>query len=197
MPAGVQIYLVSSFSYSFGQGYALRNDTFRKLVGLPSLDAKPLEPEIAKSYINKMKAKAAAEAKYGPAGSGVFAREDIGANNSNPEDTTGIGVLSPGIAVSSGASLATKRESSIAGANMEHGNPGAPEKRESMIYIPDEVMEAANKGEAINYTAPRPIEIVPKDEGVTVSPVDAKMIVGRRGKKKGTASKSGKSKGRR
>lgn len=197
MPAGVQIYLVSSFTYSFGQGFCFRNDTFRKLVGLPSLDAKPLEPEIAKSYINKMKKKSAAEAKFGPPGIGVFARENVDANGTNVEDTAGIGVLAPDITGSSGVSIVSKRESSIVGVNTKHDSPAVAEERKSMRYIPEEIMEAANKGEAINYTAPRPIEIVPNDEESSQSPVDAKMIVERRGKKKVTVSKSGKGKGRR
>ena len=41
LPAGVQIYIVTSFCYTLVQSIALRTDSFRQLVGLPSMLTKP------------------------------------------------------------------------------------------------------------------------------------------------------------
>ena len=50
-PAGLQIYLVSSFVWTLFQGAALRNDTMRGWVGLPSLGNPPTEPKYAKEFM--------------------------------------------------------------------------------------------------------------------------------------------------
>ena len=51
-PAGVQIYLMTSFTFTLVQSFALRSDSFRKLIGLPlkSKDV-PVEPIFAKGFI--------------------------------------------------------------------------------------------------------------------------------------------------
>ncbi len=41
LPAGVQIYIVTSFCYTLVQSIALRTESFRQLVGLPSILTKP------------------------------------------------------------------------------------------------------------------------------------------------------------
>ena len=41
LPAGVQIYIVTSFGYTIVQSIALRTEAFRQLVGLPSMLTKP------------------------------------------------------------------------------------------------------------------------------------------------------------
>lgn len=50
-PAGIQIYLVSSFTFTLFQGAALRNDTVRHWIGLPTMGAAPTEPKIAKEFM--------------------------------------------------------------------------------------------------------------------------------------------------
>jgi membrane protein insertase Oxa1/YidC/SpoIIIJ len=50
-PAGIQIYLVSSFTYTLFQGAALRNDTVRGFIGLPAMGSAPTEPIIAKEFM--------------------------------------------------------------------------------------------------------------------------------------------------
>ena len=50
-PAGIQIYLVSSFTFTLFQGAALRNDAVRGLIGLPSMGVAPTEPKYAKEFM--------------------------------------------------------------------------------------------------------------------------------------------------
>ena len=50
-PAGVQIYLLTSFVFTLFQGAALRNDQFRGLVGLPLKSAPPPEGKFVKEFI--------------------------------------------------------------------------------------------------------------------------------------------------
>ena len=50
-PAGVQIYLLTSFTFTLFQGAALRNDGFRDMVGLPPRNAPPPEGKYVKEFI--------------------------------------------------------------------------------------------------------------------------------------------------
>ena len=50
-PAGLQIYLVSSFSWTLVQSAALRTDTCRAFLGLPPLGEPPTEPKFAKEFM--------------------------------------------------------------------------------------------------------------------------------------------------
>jgi membrane protein insertase Oxa1/YidC/SpoIIIJ len=50
-PAGLQIYLVSSFTWTLFQGAALRNDAIRVWVGLPPMGNPPTEPKYAKEFM--------------------------------------------------------------------------------------------------------------------------------------------------
>lgn len=50
-PAGVQIYLLTSFTFTLFQGAALRHDGFRKIVGLPLKNAPPPEGKYVKEFI--------------------------------------------------------------------------------------------------------------------------------------------------
>jgi hypothetical protein len=50
-PAGVQIYLLTSFTFTLFQGAALRNDAFRQMVGLPSRGAPLPEGKLVKEFI--------------------------------------------------------------------------------------------------------------------------------------------------
>ena len=51
LPAGIQIYLVTSFIYTAAQSASLRTESFRQLVGLPSLLAPPPEAVYAQKFI--------------------------------------------------------------------------------------------------------------------------------------------------
>jgi hypothetical protein len=50
-PAGLQIYLVSSFTWTLFQSAALRNDTVRGFIGLPAMGTPPTEPKYAKEFM--------------------------------------------------------------------------------------------------------------------------------------------------
>lgn len=50
-PAGLQIYLVSSFTWTLFQSAALRNDAMRGFVGLPPIGNPPTEPKYAKEFM--------------------------------------------------------------------------------------------------------------------------------------------------
>jgi len=50
-PAGLQIYLVSSFTWTLFQSAALRNDTMRKWISLPAMGNPPTEPKYAKEFM--------------------------------------------------------------------------------------------------------------------------------------------------
>ena len=50
-PAGLQIYLVSSFTWTLFQSAALRNDTMRMWLGLPAMGTPPTEPKFAKEFM--------------------------------------------------------------------------------------------------------------------------------------------------
>lgn len=50
-PAGLQVYLVSSFTWTIFQGAALRNDTTRGWMGLPAMGTPPTEPKYAKEFM--------------------------------------------------------------------------------------------------------------------------------------------------
>lgn len=50
-PAGLQIYLVSSFTYTIFQSAALRNDAVRGMIGLPAMGEAPTEPKYAKEFM--------------------------------------------------------------------------------------------------------------------------------------------------
>ena len=81
MPAGVQIYVATSFLFTMGQSAALRNAMFRSLVGLPPM-ALPgdtsLEPKYAKEFIRlkQLEQKAREIRGDGPLlGKGVLAQD--------------------------------------------------------------------------------------------------------------------------
>ena len=50
-PAGVQIYLATSFVFTMFQSAALRNDSIRAIVGLPKKDAQPKEGVVTKEFV--------------------------------------------------------------------------------------------------------------------------------------------------
>jgi membrane protein insertase Oxa1/YidC/SpoIIIJ len=50
-PAGLQVYLLSSFTWTLVQGAALRHDTVRVWIGLPSMNAPPAEAKYAQEFM--------------------------------------------------------------------------------------------------------------------------------------------------
>jgi membrane protein insertase Oxa1/YidC/SpoIIIJ len=55
LPAGMQIYVATSFCFTMAQSAALRNDSCRAIVGLPSMLAKPVEGKYSKQLIELKK----------------------------------------------------------------------------------------------------------------------------------------------
>jgi len=75
LPAGIQIYLTTSFCFTLVQSAALRTESFRLLVGLPSMLAKPSEGRYSMQLIElkKLEAKARELRGDGPVlGKGVL-----------------------------------------------------------------------------------------------------------------------------
>lgn len=54
-PSGVQIYLLTSMFFSLGQSAAMRNDQFRTTIGLPKMGAAPPEGILAKGFAESVK----------------------------------------------------------------------------------------------------------------------------------------------
>jgi membrane protein insertase Oxa1/YidC/SpoIIIJ len=84
-PSGVQLYLATSMIFTLLQSRAMRNDTIRQAIGLPSIHVKPRsmsDSEIVKDFLAKMAERQAAKAKGGYVlGEGVHV---TGANISVP-----------------------------------------------------------------------------------------------------------------
>lgn len=99
-PAGMQIYLCTSFLFTLGQGAVLRNNTCRQALGLPKLGGPPPEGDITKEFIKlkQLERKAQEERGNGP--------------------LLGRGVLAVGLECSFAG---TNRPSSIIGTNPEGG----------------------------------------------------------------------------
>ena len=168
-PAMVQIYLVTSFSYSIVQGALMRNDNFRQTIGLPSLDAKPLEPLIAKSYMAKVQKDIEKEnMESAPAGSGVIAPSP---DNGNIMQTS-VG----------GGIIGSKRDSTI-NISKQVATDVGDITQTSVQYIPDKVMEAANKAQPIDFNASKRIVMIEKDTKEDSS-IDGSDIIRRRKKRK-------------
>ena len=186
-PAGVQIYLATTFVFTFFQSMALRNDTCRSLVDLPPMNAPKPEAKLAKEFLDlTKKEREAFEARGG--NMDALMKNDI--MNENAMDATksigntiikpvvGKGVLAPGFTASfPGTNTKSSLPSSNTGDNFDLPKPSMMNKLEggkreatedttlSMPNIPLEVMEAANEGKPM----PRPIQMAPK--------VEEKMIV--------------------
>ncbi len=67
-PSGVQIYLATSMVFTLLQSRAMRNDTIRHAIGLPSIRVKPRsmsDSDIVKEFLAKMAERQAAKARGG------------------------------------------------------------------------------------------------------------------------------------
>lgn len=165
LPSGVQIYLVTSFLFTLGQSTALRTESFRLMVGLPSMLAPPPEPKYAKEFIElkKLEQQAREIRGDGPVlGKGVLANDlTVSFPGQNRKST--IQVLSApslNILEDKRPTMSVQTQAKATGGPFIHGislptspqaelkssNPDSP-SREYMPEISDEVMDKANRGE--------------------------------------------------
>ena len=98
-PAGIQLYLIASFIFTYFQGQALRNDSFRGMVGLPLRQGPSSKPEAkyASEFIElkRLEQKAIDARGDGPVlGKGVLAAglEASFAGSSRPSSIKGSGI---------------------------------------------------------------------------------------------------------
>ena len=103
-PAGMQIYLCTSFVFTTFQSVALRNEQFRVMVGLPSLNRPPENPKYGMEFIDIKKLEQKADELRGDG------------------EVLGRGVLTQGFRLSFAG---TERESTIEanGIRPNHGEP--------------------------------------------------------------------------
>ena len=175
-PAGLQIYLVTSFVFTLGQGAALRNNNFRQWVGLPlrrGADAPKEEPVIAKEFLELKKLEQQAREARGDRdvlGQGVLAAglEASFAGQDRPTTIQGSGVMTLNHGDNDGRKIQTKAPHinvappmPIGNAPFVHGisapptdqleaTPAAPKEEESVFQEGSDVdMERANRGEAL------------------------------------------------
>jgi len=97
-PAGIQIYLITSFIFTYFQGQALRSDSFRGAVGLPTLKGNKKEAKYAQEFINLKKLEQKAKEERGDGevlGKGVLAAglEVSFAGSNRPSTISGSGVF--------------------------------------------------------------------------------------------------------
>jgi hypothetical protein len=171
-PAGIQIYLLTSFIFTLGQSAALRYDPIRAKLGLPLMTAPPPEAKIAKQFIElKELEKKAIDARGDGEllGKGVLA-PGFQASFAGSVRPTTIQVQTPlGAAGSKTLRLSVAKENiptpllrktQTVSAN-ESQSPSSistPQTEPNEFYmksVPESVMESANKGE-------RPIEFAPQ-----------------------------------
>ena len=123
-PSGVQLYLATSMVFTLIQSNAMRNDTVRRAIGLPSTNAKAKsmeEGEYVKDFLSKMAERQAAKAKGGFAlGEGVFI---LGSNISVPK-------------------IGRKRKSSIIVEKKEMTVEDMDESQMMKIKLPDHTLQS-------------------------------------------------------
>ena len=130
-----------------GQSAALRNDNFRSFLRLPSLATKPPEPKLAKKYQDFVKHQREAQEK--------IARGE-------QEAGLGKGVLRPYMQT---ATLGSKRETSIGVIAPTAISKDALTERETIKYVPDAMMEAANRGDRNFVHISTPARIIKAEDG--------------------------------
>lgn len=162
-PAGVQIYLLTSFVFTLGQAAALRYDPLRASLGLPLMSAPPPEARIAKQFIElKELEKKAIEARGDGEllGKGVLAPgfQASFAGNIRPSSIQ----VQPHIGYAAKEKLKFTVSSESIPTPLKRLKPSLlqdPVPLSStvtyMTNIPENVINSANRGE-------RPIEFVPE-----------------------------------
>lgn len=166
-PAGVQIYLLTSFTFTLFQGAALRNDAFRQMVGLPPRGAPLPEGKLVKEFILYNKLERETYGVLSPKFHSSFkpyahlmspeemkrmeqkAKQSKQMNNSGTFD--GVGVWAPDSQPSFQPSPAY-----LIAQGIKHAVEKEKKRGQNMISAdrvievapsPDEIMEAANRGE--------------------------------------------------
>uniref|UniRef100_A0A7S4J729 Membrane insertase YidC/Oxa/ALB C-terminal domain-containing protein n=2 Tax=Odontella aurita TaxID=265563 RepID=A0A7S4J729_9STRA len=233
-PAGVQIYLATSFVFTAAQGAALRTDSIRELLGLPAMNAPAPEPVLVKEFLDMNKEGIDAAKKRKASGD----EADMGSGVLYPGFQTAFsGTAKPSTIVGSKGIDQDKNNSTIISmgkekAQTEDGSSGVPEiqkpnlnvglgvlqptmlqkpketeevpqqepsppaQQQAMEQIPEEVMEAANRGE---WTPPVEFAAAPsaQKKPAEVKKVNAKRLLekkkqkrsGAKGTKKGVQRK--------
>lgn len=159
-PAGLQIYLVSSFTFTLFQSAALRNDTVRTFVGLPSLGTPPTEPKYAKEFMEfkRLEQKAKEIRGDGPVlGRNVLAVgfETSFPGTDRPSTIEGSGIKPvdpapvPSTALSKHSTLSMEQASAAWGGNFIHGVSAPMEQLEAQMadYLKEEQAKIVAKEE--------------------------------------------------
>lgn len=205
-PAGVQIYLLTSFTYTLFQGAALRNDAFRKMVNLPPRGAPPPEGKLVKEFILYNKLERDTYGVLSPKFHSSFRpyahlmspdemkRMEQKAKQSKKKSSTfdGVGVWaadyqpsfqpSPIFVIAQGIKRGVERDNAKKGQN----NRITSDRVIEIAPSPDEVMEAANKGE--RPAAPIKIASEIKTDPASLN-LNKRKIVGKQSKKRNIPKK--------
>lgn len=203
-PAGVQIYLLTSFTFTLFQGAALRNDAFRQMVGLPSRGAPLPEGKLVKEFILYNKLERDTYGVLSPKFHSSFkpyaqlmspeemkrmeqkakeSKKNITNNNSTFD---GVGVWAPDYQPSFEPSPAYLIAQGIKHGVEKEKTKGQKNRisSDSVIEIapsPDEIMEAANRGEK----PAAPIRIASEtQQDQTPSTLNTRKILKKRGNTK-------------
>lgn len=192
-PAGLQVYLLSSFTWTLFQGAALRNDIVRGWIGLPSMDAPPTEAKYAKEFMEfkKLEQKAREIRGDGPVlGRNVLAVgfETSFPGTNRPSTIEGSGHLPPDMMDSKEGSMSTMKKkptldvtqaTAAWGGQFIHGISAPMEELEARFQEQlkeQQVIEAAKKMETeqrqylaqgtdeMMEAANKGVILVPKDE---------------------------------
>ena len=213
-PAGVQIYLATSFVFTLFQGAALRHDPFREYVGLPVMGAPLPEAKLAKEFIELKKIEKEAIDARGDGellGTGVLASgwqtsfagsnrlstiagsPDTKMNNKLDAQIPGTdsdGANMPTLPFVSANLKVSSNEKKLYGPLVGNTTTNLTEdvERETprIAQVSDDIIEAANRGER---PAP-PIKFAPEDKGKrTHTKLNIKRI--RKTRKKASKAKHG------
>jgi membrane protein insertase Oxa1/YidC/SpoIIIJ len=155
-PAAVQLYLLTSFTFTLGQSVALRNDSVRQLVNLPSLNAQPPPPMLAQKFQNMAQktresnervAKGEQEAGLGKGVLSPFLQ--TAAPGSLPNQKSTIDITSSSSSTTTNATTATSATSKWVSNSNNNNNSSSNSTITSTTipYVPSEMMEAANRGD--------------------------------------------------
>jgi membrane protein insertase Oxa1/YidC/SpoIIIJ len=161
-PAGIQIYLVSSFTFTLFQGAALRSDTVRNALGLPAMGSAPTEPKYAKEFMEfkKMEQKARDIRGDGPVlGKNILAVgfETSFPGTNRPSTIEGSGILPPDMdmdmtpttnAVKEKPKMDIAPNTMLGGGLFIHGISAPPEQLEAQMAEALKAEEATGGGVA-------------------------------------------------